>query len=409
LGHDDGEKPVPAHPATGHPDSGILADMTQDLAAHDDGAGQQCPTPDEPSPASTQPNATDETLPEPIRPTAKAGVPVKLDTVPMQPGRVDELSQPARLGHYQILGELGRGGMGVVHAAYDTKLDRKVAIKLLKRRTDAKARRRFLREAQAMARLSHPNVVQVYDIDESDGMVFIVMEYVRGITLGEWLAQQLRTREEIVALVCAAGAGLAAAHSRGLMHRDFKPANVMINEDGRVLVMDFGLARAWTPDASPTADLRVGGLHDQMTTKGHIVGTPVYMAPEQFEGLETDARADQFSFCVTLWEALYGQRPFKANTMLELAVALKHGTIHMPEDERNVPKHMQAALLRGLRLEPDRRWPSMKELLDALRSEPAADLETRASGTQAARPWLWLVLGFALAGLVGLLVRFVFG
>jgi serine/threonine protein kinase len=384
--------------------------MDEDLAAPDDSAAQRCHTPDEPSSADTQPSATDETLPEPFRPSAKAGTPIKLDTVAMQPKPLDELRQPERLTHYQILGELGRGGMGVVHAAYDTKLDRKVAIKLLQRQTDAKARRRFVREAQAMARLSHPNVVQVYDIDESDGMVFIVMEYVRGVTLSEWLAQQLRTREEIVALVCAAGTGLLAAHSRGLMHRDFKPANVMVNEDGRALVMDFGVARAWTPDASPTADLRVGAPLDQMTTKGHIVGTPVYMAPEQFEGLETDARADQFSFCVTLWEALYGQRPFKANTMLELAVALKHGNIHMPEHEHNVPRWMQSVLLRGLQLQPDQRWPSMKELLEALRTEPAAsDLETRESGSQAARPWRWLVLGFALAGLASLLARFVFG
>ncbi|MBK7823622.1 serine/threonine-protein kinase [Nannocystis sp.] len=158
-----------------------------------------------------------------------------------------------RLGHYALLHELGRGGMSVVYAAYDEKLDRKVAIKVLHARGDPWAQRRLLREAQALAQLSHSNVVQIYEIGDLDGQAFLAMEFIDGITLRRWCSEQPRSRAELLAVFTAAGRGLAAAHVKGLIHRDFKPDNVMIHRDGRVLVTDFGLVRG----AGPNESLRI--------------------------------------------------------------------------------------------------------------------------------------------------------
>ena len=208
------------------------------------------------------------------------------------------------LGRFRIIEALGAGGMGVVHAAEDTKLDRRVAIKVLRDerlRNDPQERARLLREARALAKLSHPNVVQVHEVGEHDGGVFIVMELVRGATLREWLATAPRSLAEIIARFVEAGEGLAAAHRVGVVHRDFKPANVLVGEDGRLRIVDFGLARGVVeaaPDtvpeaASAAASVSAPGVPATMRP----AGTPGYMSPEQALGEACDARSDQFSFC----------------------------------------------------------------------------------------------------------------
>ncbi len=259
--------------------------------------------------------------------------------------------------------------MGVVYVAYDEKLDRKVALKLLRSRGSQQAQRRLIREAQALARLSHPNVVQVYEIGETAEQAYIVMEFVDGVTLGAWLRQQPRTRAEILTVFTAAGQGLAAAHAAGLVHRDFKPENVMIRTDGRVLVMDFGLAFADTSELDPDVGPSANALTEHVTKTGALMGTPAYMAPEQFLGQSTDAQTDQFGFCVALWEALHGERPFAGHDLAAISLAVTEGGIRKPERD-DLPGWLREVIERGLAREPDRRWPSMQALLDALGSDP---------------------------------------
>jgi tetratricopeptide (TPR) repeat protein/tRNA A-37 threonylcarbamoyl transferase component Bud32 len=278
--------------------------------------------------------------------------------------------QLTRVEHYVLLHRLGQGGMGVVYAAYDEKLDRKVAIKLLRRA--ASSRPRLEREAQAMARLSHPNVVQVYEIGDFEGVPFIVMEFVDGETLKAWQRSTRRSQAEILAVFAAAGRGLVAAHDKGLVHRDFKPDNVMVSRDGRVLVMDFGLARG--DDHEDALDLMgiersTSAIPGELTATGAIMGTPAYMAPEQFIGGGSGPHTDQFSFCVTLWEALCGARPFAGTNVFALQDAITHGRISDPEP-RELPTWLRRVLERGLAPDPEERWPSMTALLVALADDP---------------------------------------
>ncbi len=300
------------------------------------------------------------------------------------------------VGRYQIDRALGAGGMGVVYAALDPDLDRQVALKLLRRVGDdapAQARARLLREARAMAKLSHPNVITVYEVGSDGATDFVAMELIDGHSAAEWLAER-RTTDEVLRVFLAAGRGLAAAHAGGLIHRDFKPANVLVGRDGRVVVTDFGLARAFdetatpvtgsgplatgvagaalgdtltagssTPPpgrAPPAARNDHGSLSNPLTRTGAMLGTPAYMAPEQYLG-GAGPRADQFSFCVTLWEALAGARPFRGHTFDELRRAIEAA---VPEGE--VPRRLRPALLRGLAREPARRFPAMGALLSAL-------------------------------------------
>jgi tetratricopeptide (TPR) repeat protein/tRNA A-37 threonylcarbamoyl transferase component Bud32 len=280
-----------------------------------------------------------------------------------------EDSDPVRLGRYVLLHRLGAGAMGVVHAAYDEKLDRKVAIKLLRTRGSEHAQVRLIREAQALARLSHPNVVQIYEIAEGE-QAYLVMEFVDGMTLSRWMATRPRSRAEILDVFTMAGRGLAAAHAVGLVHRDFKPDNVMIRSDGRVLVTDFGLAYADTTLLSSAPDLTSSNkLAEHVTATGAMMGTPAYMAPEQFLGRGTDAQTDQFGFCVALWEALVGERPFGGRDVAALSLAVTEGQVNQPERD-DLPSWMRAVILRGLAREPRDRWPTMEALLDALARDP---------------------------------------
>ncbi|HEY0097284.1 MAG TPA: serine/threonine-protein kinase, partial [Archangium sp.] len=236
------------------------------------------------------------------------------------------LGRGTPLDRYVVLDPLGEGGMGMVYAAYDSVLDRKVALKLLPpgdadagpEATSGSGRARLLREAQAMARLSHPNVVAVYDVHQHEAQVFMAMELVDGQTLLQWEREQPRGWRELLTAFLAAGRGLAAAHAAGLVHRDFKPTNVLVGKDGRVRVTDFGLARPHNAPAELGADTPapdtgpVKGhslLELNLTQRGAVRGTPAYMAPEQFRGATADVRSDQFSFAVSLWEALHGERP----------------------------------------------------------------------------------------------------
>ena len=257
--------------------------------------------------------------------------------------------------------------MGVVHVAYHEDLDRKVALKLLHRDGDA-GRALVRREAQALARLSHPNVVQIYEVGEHEGRLFVAMEYVDGEPLDVWQRRPGRRLGELLGAYRQAAAGLAAAHAAGLVHRDFKPANAIVGADGRVRVLDFGLARARTPARD---ELRAAtGPLDQ--TVG-VAGTPAYMSPEQFAGLELDARSDVFSFSVALWEAVHGARPFAGATYDELAANVTAGARVPPPPGVDLPGRLRHALDRGLEPRRDARWSSLDALRDALAADPDAD------------------------------------
>ncbi len=310
---------------------------------------------------------------------------LKASALPMEDSREDtEESGPAGLGllppellrgttvgRYVMLDILGTGAMGVVFAAYDPELDRKVALKLLRDRTrDPERNARMMREARSTARLSHPNVVVVHDVGVHEGTVFMAMELVPGGTLGDWLKKTPRDRNAILHAFIEAGAGLAAAHEAGLVHRDFKPANVLMGADGRARVTDFGLARAGGSYDALTDDTSVvastAPARDVLVTKtGALVGTPAYMSPEQFEGRLADAKSDQFSYCVALAEALTGERPFEGRTLMELQASVCAGQLR-PGALDAVTRRLTAALQRGLSVEASARFEDMRSLVGEL-------------------------------------------
>ncbi|MFO0637321.1 MAG: serine/threonine-protein kinase [Nannocystaceae bacterium] len=279
------------------------------------------------------------------------------------------------LGRYVVDTLIGRGAMGVVVRAYDPELDRTVALKLLAdggTGLHAGARARLLREAQAMARLSHPNIVRVHDVGVVDEQAFVAFERIDGGTLRSWWHTG-RTLAEILATYAAAGRGLAAAHEAGLVHRDFKPDNVLIDRNGGVFVTDFGLVRVGPP-TRPSVSRAMAALPQlddaDVTVAGAIVGTPAYMAPEQLEGGEVDERSDQFSFCVALYEAVYGTRPFVGTTVDRLASAVMREQFAPVPAGRRVPGWLRGLLRKGLRRYPGERFASMHALLHELAAAP---------------------------------------
>ncbi len=293
----------------------------------------------------------------------------------LEPTASDEARPtPLRVGRFYIFRPIAEGGMGQVLLAYDDTLNRKLAIKLWRPQASRgdDLRGRMLREAQALARLSHPNVVQVYEVGDHRDLLYLAMEYVEGRTLREWARQDRPELPQILERYLQAGEGLAAAHRAGVLHRDFKPDNAIVGDDGRVRVLDFGLARADSNTAEPTGPRPTvdavftaqDGLDNPITRAGSVLGTPAYMPPEQLAGHDTDARSDLYSFCVALWEALHGLRPFAGKTVSELAVAIQ--AQRPRESKRPVPGWLRAALLRGLAPGPDARWPSMDALLRTL-------------------------------------------
>jgi len=313
------------------------------------------------------------------------------------------LDRGTAVDRYVILRELGVGGMGVVYAAYDPGLDRKVALKLLHARTEGRrAQDRLVQEAQAIAGLRHPNVVAVHDIRTFESRTFVAMEFVEGMTLRAWLKAQPRTWSEVLTILRQAGQGLAAAHRKGIVHRDFKPDNVIVEPDGRAVVLDFGLARrsgtsseredelAASRSASPThltspeaSRSASHGLHvrpDCATETGARLGTPAYMAPEQASAKSVNARSDQFSFCVVAWEALYGVRPFAIIDEPGRGARLAYERAPV-RPRSQVPVYIGRALERGLARAPEERHPSIEDLLDAF--EPPRPL-----GSQPVFCWL---------------------
>ncbi|WP_096328062.1 serine/threonine-protein kinase [Nannocystis exedens] len=343
---------------------------------------------------------------QPTRPPSLADTRAETFVGDRRSGAGDRQIQHGQLiGRYMVLSPLGSGGMGVVYAAYDPQLDRKVALKLLHPEavsasgaTQSKldGQERLLREAQAMARLHHPNVVAVHDVGKYDERIFIAMEFVEGGTLKQWLRARPRTRQEVLAVFTQAGRGLQAAHEAGLVHRDFKPDNVLVSDKGRAQVLDFGLAKQTEDGERPIPERPTTGgtvsLNTALTQVGAILGTPAYMSPEQHLGEATDARTDQFSFCVALYEALYGTPPFQGDSLVALANAVLSGEVaEAPrESYARVPPWLRKILLRGLAVDPADRYPSIAALLDDLARDPSSQR----------RRWL-LAVGAAAAVALG--------
>jgi len=375
----------------------------------------------------------------------------------------------ATIDRYIVLDRIGAGAMGVVYTAYDPRLDRRIALKVMHARPGPQAGdvvTRVLREAQALAKLSHPNVVAVYDANVLGEAVYLTMELVDGVSLTRWLKQAPRKVDEVLRVFIDAGRGLAGAHAAGLIHRDFKPDNVLVGHDGRVRVVDFGIARgadgpeilsvdqaleqsrngasqvaaaprepgvpqfipppgrvptprerpaperapgegavlpfastdrgqvpgfARTHDLADTQRAEAGlsapdrprllasqletaipGLSSvRLTRTGALVGTPAYMAPEQHIAARVDARADQFAFCIALYEALFGSHPFPAKSYFQLSLSVLGGKVDAMVGRTDVPVHMRKAILRGLSVDPDDRFPNMEALLTALSFDPS--------------------------------------
>ena len=362
---------------------------------------------------------------EPARPDgdveAAPGADVSTRTPARRRARKEALARGTCVGRYVVLDVLGSGGMGVVYRAYDPELDRQIALKVV--RTPDSDPQRVLAEAQALARVSHPNVIAVHDVGTLAGAVFLAMELVEGMTLNAWRAATSPSRADIVDVFLAAGRGLAAAHQAGIVHRDFKPSNVMVGSDGRVRVLDFGLARAAgraasidgeatttvresptpTPVSGSTSGSRSGArtaptpsrsvtrpggprAFDDVSTEtelapgtpgvpqvlaSRVMGTPSYMAPEQRRSGVYDARVDQYSFAVALYEALYGERPFSGQNREEVELAALTGRINPPTRGSDVPPWLRKVLVKALAADPRDRYPTMDDLLAALEADPA--------------------------------------
>ncbi|MDC0666195.1 serine/threonine-protein kinase [Nannocystis radixulma] len=328
------------------------------------------------------------------------------------------LSRPITLGRYVLLERVGAGGAGEVYAAYDPELDRKVAVKLLRAGAgDERQRERLIREARAIAQLAHPNIIAVFDVGTYDERelerggaepgadadpgseargVFVVMELVAGQTLADWLTQRPRSWREVVGMYIQAGDGLVAAHRSGLVHRDFKPSNVLVGHDGRARVLDFGLARfesqlaasgvrplppsllaAQDADEAMRAITAKGGsaasqsspFGATLTQAGALLGTPAYMSPEQHAGSPADARSDQYSFAVALYQGLYGRLPFDGTSARALALAKDAGSLALPPGS-TVPLALFRTIARALAREPASRYPSLSDLLAELARDP---------------------------------------
>jgi eukaryotic-like serine/threonine-protein kinase len=296
------------------------------------------------------------------------------------------LQRGAALGRYIVLERLGAGGMGVVYAAFDPELDRRVALKVLRVGGEqaSEGRARLLREAQAMARLSHPNVVVVHDVGTVDRQVFVAMELVDGHTLKQWRKERPRSWQEILAVMVPVARGLEAVHAAGIVHRDVKPDNIMVARDGRVRLMDLGLARTDPPPVDREGQARAragtgGGEHSatgesggrerglsSITEHGIVPGTPAYMAPELHARGEFEPRTDQFALGVTLYEALWGVRPFEGHSLLELASNVMEGRMRSPPRDSDVPAWLRQIVLRTLQLEPAARFPDIATLTGEL-------------------------------------------
>jgi tRNA A-37 threonylcarbamoyl transferase component Bud32 len=362
-------------------------------------------------PPSEEPTLAGDVAPAsgPSRPPSEEDTLLAGESIPVVRDEPVELDggEPESIGRYEVLRRIGEGGMGLIFEARDPELDRKVAIKLVRpalheRSDDARAR--LLREAQTLAKITHPNVIHVYEVGTFGEQVYVAMEFVDGLTLRDWQWKEHVSWRAILDAYVAAGRGLAAAHARGMVHRDFKPDNVLITADAKVRVIDFGLARGGGvgPDPDDLADtardvdlvaaetVDIAQPMTRLTKTGAILGTPAYMAPEQHHGCPADGRTDQFSFCVALYEALYGMRPFAGKTYPALVRNVLDGRVEEEPRFVEVPPWIRRALLRGLSVEPGDRFATMDALIDELRADPRT--RTRRRG---------LVAGVLALGVVG--------
>ncbi|HTQ43254.1 MAG TPA: protein kinase, partial [Polyangiaceae bacterium] len=329
-------------------------------------------------------------------------------------------ADPERIAHFRVLGRLGQGGMGVGYRAEDEKLRRQVALKVLPEAMakDEERRRRFLREARSAAAISHPNIATVYEVDEADGRVFIAMELVEGGTLRARVAKGALKVSDVVRIGRGIARGLARAHSRGVVHRDVKPDNVMLDEDGEPKILDFGLAKL-REEAQPSGKslLESAETESKITAEGRLLGTPGYMAPEQVRGKPVDARTDVFALGIVLYEMLCGEVPFRGESNMDVLMAIVRDA-HRPLRERNpdVPEALAAVVDRCLAKSPDGRYATAREVAEALEaiaisadarvpSAPAALPSTRSLGASVvseggARPPRLVLVGVGLAALV---------
>lgn len=323
--------------------------------------------------------AEDETLPQ-------------VETLPEQ-----RLGPGQLFGRYLIVQPVGAGGVGEVYSAYDPALDRRVALKVLRKgphedaATASERQASLVREAKALASLSHPNVVTVHDVGRELDRTYIAMELVEGRDLKEWIHESAkRPWKDTLGMFIDAGKGLHAAHIKGILHRDFKPANVLVGHDEWVRVSDFGLARLVSPaDTSASSSHTLEhSLDTSVSIEGRMVGTPYYMAPEQIDG-ETTVCSDVYAFCLALHDALYGVRGFEGATLMELAVRKAQGPPPTPSDTRGVPSAVRSALERGLQPDVQARWPSMAPLLSVLE-------RARRPRSRTTLPWLLGIGGIAL-------------
>jgi hypothetical protein len=272
--------------------------------------------------------------------------------------------EAARLGRFQIMARIGSGATGVVYQGHDPELDRRIALKVLGHGGDARIADdpRLLREAQALARLTHPNVVTIHEVGREAGRIFIAMELVDGQRLDDWLAAGARDWKQVLDTLLEAGAGIAAAHAAGLVHRDIKPSNIMVDRVWRARVVDFGLARAEAPDGIVSGG---GWLGTKLTGSHALVGTPAYASPEQLQGRPSDSRSDQYGFAATAWEALAGSAPFAGETIADRLAAIRAGVTRTPR--LAVPARVLDPLRRALRFEPAERYESLSALLSELK------------------------------------------
>lgn len=317
---------------------------------------------------------------EPTRKRTRSGGVVAAD---------EALAVGSTLGRFVIVRHLGRGGMGAVYEAEDTLLERRVALKVVTA-LSADGRNRMLSEARALAKIKHANVVQLHDVGVENERVYLALELVRGKTLAKWLAENEHDWGDVVVHFSAAGRGLAEAHDAGLAHGDFKPSNVLVARDGRVLVSDFGLAQSMESETTSS------GSSSSTQKRRRIVGTPAYIAPELYRGGMKCAATDQFAFCVALYEALFGVHPFGGGRWEEVAREISGGHLRVPQRSALVPRHVRRAVLRGLAHQPEQRWESMTALLDRLTGPPSRPIPRSA----------WAVGGVAVVGIAALtLVR----
>ncbi|MCL4228044.1 MAG: serine/threonine protein kinase [Myxococcales bacterium] len=301
------------------------------------------------------------------------------------------LVEPLReIARYVVMEELGAGAMGVVYRAHDPDLGRQVAIKLVHAGSSTARATRLLREAQAIARVAHPNIVAIHDVGIHQDQVFICMELVEGPRLRDWMAAGPRTLREILGVFEQAARGLAAAHDAGLVHRDFKPENVLVGDDGRVRVVDFGLVRWAEGDDAPVVpgEAAVLALDQSLTPAGAAVGTPRYMSPEQIRAGAVGPTADQFAFGVCLYEALSGQRPFLGDNMYTLMKAVAGGELRPWPPGSVAPRWLRALVERALAVRPADRWPSMHAIVTELTRDRASERRAALDGSASMDPMI---------------------